>query len=318
MINVDQIKTEFLKAHLIDPVSQRKVVELTASKVIFTNHSYPIHNGVPVLFNEQESIFRTSDVLNEIPTTQNKTYRKKGWKTFIRQKLLPSLSHDFTFKERYKRLASDCGGKTVLVIGAGDKIEWYVQMFAGALVITSDVHSQYIPDVVIDAHQIPFENKTFDIVIAGQVLEHTFQPWVVASEIERVCKSGGQMLIEVPFNFPYHGMPYDFFRFTFTGLRSLFNKSKMVECQIGEGNASAVATYNSQLLIDLFSNRLLRSIMLFISRILFGWWKYLDKLNSTVNRRSISVPKGFSMLFEKDDVKRSNSELLNEYFELKK
>ena len=57
--------------------------------------------------------------------------------------------------------------------------------------------------------------------------------------------------------------------------------------------------------------------MLFISRFLFGWLKYIDLLRKKESTRSISIPKGFSMIFEKDSIERSNIELLKEYYDLK-
>ncbi len=307
-------KQLFFTNHLTDPATQAPLKTIDQETLIFENGtSYPLRQGIPVLIDDVESIFKTNDILKNKPTTQDAQYRKKSFRTVVRQKLLPSLSQDFNMENRYTTLAEAHSGCKVLVIGAGDKITWYNEIFKDALVITTDVHLQFNPDLVVDAHQIPFKDSSFDLVIAGQVLEHTFKPWVVAQEIERVCKTDGTMLIEVPFNFPYHGAPYDFFRFTFTGLRSLFPKSELIATEVAEGNASAVATYNSQFLIDAFSHRFLRSTMLFVSRILFGWMKYLDKNSKKVNLRTISIPKGFSMTFKKDNKQRSNSALLEEY-----
>lgn len=312
-------KTDFFLKNMIEPMSSGRLASITKDYILFEpDIKFPVHEGIPVIIDEKQSIFKISDILKEIATTQNAKYRKKSIKTIVRQKVLPSLSQDFNLHKRYENLASQHKGSTVLIIGAGDKIAWYNNIFRDSVVITSDVHSQFKPDLVFDSHQIPFADGCFDLIIAGQVLEHTFKPWIVAQEIERVCKKGGNMLIEVPFNFPYHSPPFDFFRFTYTGLRSLFPKSRLEYCEIGEGNASTIAIYNSQWMVDLFSNRFIRSVMLFISRILFGWMKYVDKLFKKVNLRTVSIPKGFSMLFEKDDIFRSNTELLKEYYELEK
>lgn len=313
------LKRTFFLEQLIDPVSKKSLVSIEEELLFFSEDlTHPIHRGIPIVIDANESIFSIEDIVKEVPTAQDASYRKKSLKTLVRQKVLPSLSQDFTLVERYQKLATIYATSRILVIGAGAKVTWYKDLFPNALVITSDIHTQFKADIVIDAHQIPFKDHTFDLIIAGQVLEHCFKPWVVAQEIERVCKKGGNMLIEVPFNFPYHSPPYDFFRFTFTGLRSLFPKSRLEQCEIGEGNASTVAIYNSQWMVDLFSNRYMRSAMLFISRLLFGWMKYVDKLFKKVNLRTVSIPKGFSMLFEKDDVLRSNTDLLKEYYGLKK
>ena len=167
---------------------------------------------------------------------------------------------------------------------------------------------------------MPFKNDTFNLVIAGQVLEHTMKPWVVASEIERVLKPMGMAHIETPVNFPFHAHPYDFYRFTFTGLRSLFSQCNVQKSFVTEGNGSTAAVMNSELLINFFSNRYLRQMALVTSRILFSWLKYLgsDAKDSVKNIRRLAIPKGIGFTFQYDGKKRSPKELLMEYYEIAK
>ena len=312
------MKDQFFFDKLIHPVSQAGLKSINKNNIEFKCKSeLPIVNNIPIIIDESQSIFKIDDIIKNVPTTQSSTFRNRSLKNTIRKDFLPSLSKDFTLEKRYLELAGKFAGKKILIIGCGDKIEFYNDIFKNSFVINSDVHVQFSPDIVFDSHQIPFSNETFDLIIAAQVLEHTFKPWIVAEELERVVKLGGDLLIEVPFNFPYHSPPYDFFRFTFTGLRSLFPKSKLIKYEVPEGNASTVATFNSDFMINLFSNRYLRMLMLFISRFLFGWLKYIDLLRKKESLRSISIPKGFSMVFEKDGIERSNIELLKEYFDLK-
>ena len=315
----NQTKKDFFKESLLNPVTQEMVKHIDETEIEFTCSSkFPVRDGTPIIIDEMESIFSIDDIISKKATTQDSNYRKKSLKNTIRQKVLPSLSKDYTLIERYEMLAKKHINGKILIIGSGDKVEWYKSLFSEkALVIASDVHSQFNPDIVFDCHQIPFINETFDLVIAGQVLEHTFKPWIAAKEIERVTKVSGNILIEVPFNFPYHSPPYDFYRFTFTGLRSLFPTSNLNDFEITEGKASTVAIFNSQFLIECFSSRGARIVMLFISRILFGWLKYLDRLGKKKSIRSLSMPKGFSMTFEKDNINRKNYDLLNEYFDIK-
>ncbi|WP_185956436.1 class I SAM-dependent methyltransferase [Changchengzhania lutea] len=302
----------------MNPLTEKQGVTIGDENVIFDDGTrFKSINSVPIIIDESRSIFKVDDILKRRPTAQNLNYRKRSLKNDIRKKVLPGLSKDFNQIKRYKALANRSGIKSVLVIGAGDKVGFYNDMFKNALVITSDVHLQFHPDVVFDAHQIPFIDGSFDLIIASQVLEHTFKPWEVANELERVVSRSGYLLVETPFNFPYHSPPYDFFRFTFTGLRSLFPNCELETFEASEGSASAVATYNAQFLIDLFSNRYLRMLMVFLTRYLFGWMKYLDKLKSNTSYLSLFSPMGFSMVFKKDDVKRSNMELLDDYYKLK-
>ncbi|WP_299550066.1 methyltransferase domain-containing protein [Seonamhaeicola sp.] len=312
------MKLEFLKKNLINPISKEDCAAIEPSEIVFNcGHKYETVNNIPVIIDESRSIFSVCDILEKVPTAQNSNYRKDNLKNIIRKKVLPSLSKDFGFRKRYEQLADKFKGKKVLVVGAGDKVAFYNKTFKDSLVITSDVHLQFNPDIVFDAHHIPFKNESFDLVLVPQVLEHTFRPWEVANELQRVTKLYGNLLIETPFNFPYHSPPYDFFRFTFTGLRSLFPYCALEKFEANEGSASAVATFNAQFLIDLFSNRYLRMLMLFVSRFMFGWIKYLDVFKKRTAYLSMFSPMGLSMIFKKDNLKRGDVELLNDSYKLK-
>ncbi len=55
--------------------------------------------------------------------------------------------------------------------------------------------------VDLDSDKLPINDKSIDLVICSEVLEHLFFPEKVISEISRVLKPGGVVLITVP-NFP--------------------------------------------------------------------------------------------------------------------
>lgn len=46
--------------------------------------------------------------------------------------------------------------------------------------------------------KLPFESSSFDVVVAGEVLEHVFCPELVLEEIYRVLRSGGLSIGSVP------------------------------------------------------------------------------------------------------------------------
>jgi len=104
--------------------------------------------------------------------------------------------------------------KKVLEIGCGDwpfakdvleknGCEWY-----GLDVIPSD-----IANVRGTIDKIPFPDKTFDLVLCNQVLEHVYEygiPWDLAiPEINRVLKINGIFMANSPIH--YHGHPWFLF-----------------------------------------------------------------------------------------------------------
>lgn len=52
--------------------------------------------------------------------------------------------------------------------------------------------------VIDDAAALPFDSESFDFVLCIEVLEHLFRPDLAASEIARVLRPGGTVLITVP------------------------------------------------------------------------------------------------------------------------
>jgi ubiquinone/menaquinone biosynthesis C-methylase UbiE len=47
-----------------------------------------------------------------------------------------------------------------------------------------------------DAENLPFENGAFDVVVCRLALHHLLQPLQVLSEMARVCRTGGAVLVE--------------------------------------------------------------------------------------------------------------------------
>lgn len=74
------------------------------------------------------------------------------------------------------------------------------------------------------AEALAFEDASVDGVVCFEVIEHVLDPDAVIGEIARVLKPGGTALVTVPFMFPYHGSPADYYRYTHLGLRHLLEK----------------------------------------------------------------------------------------------
>lgn len=136
------------------------------------------------------------------------------------------------FVKRYKKklirqLKSDCRGR-LLDIGCGDKpfkpfIEGIVDEYIG-LEHPDSPNNISQADIFGSADDLPFSENSFDTVLLIQVLEHVEEPGIVLSEIQRVLKPGGKLIIAVPFIYPEHESPRDFYRYTRYGLFYLTSK----------------------------------------------------------------------------------------------
>lgn len=76
------------------------------------------------------------------------------------------------------------------------------------------------------------ESEKFDVVISGQMLEHTKYPWLVIQEIVRVTKNRGLICVIVPSGGGEHKFPLDCYRFFPDGMRALAELANIgiIEC----------------------------------------------------------------------------------------
>lgn len=121
-------------------------------------------------------------------------------------------------------------GSHILDAGAGDAP--YRELFHHCTYVTCDYlgtmyhdKDRYKPDIECDLRHIPTLAKTFDAILCTQVLEHIDDPLAVLREFHRILKPGGHLFLTVPFMWPVHMQPYDFYRYTPFSLRNLFSRS---------------------------------------------------------------------------------------------
>ena len=78
-------------------------------------------------------------------------------------------------------------------------------------------------DVIVDEKnpfRYPFEDKTFDIIISGQCMEHITEIWTWMKELYRVAKIGGGICIIAPSSGKEH-TEHDYWRIMPQGMRLL-------------------------------------------------------------------------------------------------
>ncbi|MBE1547963.1 SAM-dependent methyltransferase [Mycobacterium sp. OAS707] len=77
-------------------------------------------------------------------------------------------------------------------------------------------HTDSMVDLMLDLN-FPLEglnSDSFDVVVLSDVLEHISEPALLMSEIARILKPGGRLLLNVPFIYWIHEGPYDYYRYT--------------------------------------------------------------------------------------------------------
>lgn len=62
--------------------------------------------------------------------------------------------------------------------------------------------------------ELPFGDGSFDTVILSDVLEHLPEPELLWGELARILTPGGRLLMNVPFFYLLHEIPFDFYRYS--------------------------------------------------------------------------------------------------------
>jgi len=79
-------------------------------------------------------------------------------------------------------------------------------------------------DFFYDGKILPFDAESFDSIYSSEVFEHIFNLEEILSELNRVLKTNGYVLLTFPFAWPEHEQPHDFARYTTFGAKSLFER----------------------------------------------------------------------------------------------
>lgn len=146
-------------------------------------------------------------------------------------------SKRITRKEITEFLADAIGsrltaGAHVLNVGAGGSFDRAVVGLCenvGAQVTTVDIDPERNPDLVADICEKPIGDRAFDLVVAASVLEHVVEPQRAVTNLHASLRPGGALILHVPFLYPLHDRPLDFYRFTHHGLELLLRNFDSVE-----------------------------------------------------------------------------------------
>ncbi len=180
------------------------------------------------------------------------------------------IAHDIEIRRYFKRLSPG------IVLDVGAKRSPYRKDIPATRFMTMDMDADLKPDVCCDIHAIEWQDGYFDTMIATQVLEHVRDPQRAVDEIRRVLKPNGVCIASVPFIYPYHPDPLDYYRYTPDSLKYLFRDFSAVE----------VAHYGSRV----------QSVWQLINRGTIITGPFLNLLNPLLARvrfKKTYVPSGF-------------------------
>jgi len=156
-------------------------------------------------------------------------------KRYFREQFFPSILGLFINPFYFARkglakhvsdLAKNITGKT-LDIGCGSKPYvdlYYSSEYVGLEIDTPENRLSKNADFFYDGDHFPFDESSFDSIVANEVFEHVFNPEQFLTEVQRVLIPNGLVLLTMPFVWDEHEQPYDFARYSSFGIKSLLEK----------------------------------------------------------------------------------------------
>lgn len=243
--------------------------------------NYPLTHGRPVLLRHDNDVYCLDDYRRvALPAPDVSAW---GAERFI-----PSPSVNLSSVRvlaRVRRMLTEQSTATVLVVGGGRQRRWLDERLGASdavRVAYSDIDVCADVDLFCDGHDLPFTDGVFDAVVATAVLEHVLYPERVAAEVCRVLKVGGLLYSELPFMQQVHEGAYDFFRYTLSGHRRLFNSFSEIESGMVAGPGTALVWAIENFALAFVVRPFQRAATKALVRLGFAWLKYFDRL--LVNR----------------------------------
>ena len=139
-----------------------------------------------------------------------------------------------------QRVAAELpAGSRLIDVGAGNSP--YRELFDHLQYESTDWEHSVHPgaravDHVGPAHDLPVPDSSYDAVLCTQVLEHVPNPDAVVAEFYRILRPGGRLYLTVPLAWELHEMPFDFYRYTASGLFRILTDAGFVRPDITPRN----------------------------------------------------------------------------------
>lgn len=227
--------------------------------------------------------------------------------------LIPKIGNNLSSKRNFEllqQLLSTRHKPKILIIG-GATITTNTErlLIQKNEVIESDVYYGPRTQIIIDSHNIPFQDDTFDLIIFQAVLEHVADPYKCVKEAHRVLHSTGIIFANTPFMQQVHMKQHDFTRFTYLGHRRLFRSFSEIDSGVFAGTGVALAWSIQYFFKSLTNNKTIRLISEVVVSFLFFWLKYIDLIIYR-NKGTYDGASGFYFIGKKSDGILSDKELI--------
>jgi len=146
----------------------------------------------------------------------------------------------------------------------------FTDLYEGDGVVKLDVQERF-----------PFEENTFDCIISFHLFEHVFNYQNSAIEIQRVLKPDGKFIIAVPFMHKFHADPDDFYRFTDSAIKKIW-ESNGLKCESIEYIGEGFFTYAFTTMFSFTKPKILKGLLRTVSYLFMG--TILDRITNKLQK----------------------------------
>ena len=170
---------------------------------------------------------------------------------------------------------------SVIDLGGG-KDSGYRSIFRGEYtMISANLDGHETTDIHCDLEEpVPVADATYDGVVMINTLEHIYHCHELVAESFRISKQGADIVIVVPFLFPVHPSPRDFWRFTADTLENMLTETGYTDVRV-----TPIATgvfINRFILLERLMPQPVRVLMFYvcapIARLMDSLFESLSKL----------------------------------------
>jgi SAM-dependent methyltransferase len=243
----------------------------------YAQEPFPVVSGCPALVDFENSVLDAGRLRATVGASRVRRNRRlpRSLRRLIHgrnrvapvavARMLELISGDSATRDRRPRILIVGGG----TVGSG--LEWLYSDPTIEL-IAFDVYASPILQFIGDGHAIPLADASIDGVVVQGVLNYVLEPWVVVQEISRVLRKGGIVYADTAFMQQVVEGPYDFIRFTDSGLRYLFRGFERIDSGAAAGAGTALLWS-----LGYFARALTRSLPFGrLVQLCFFWLRYTD------------------------------------------
>ncbi|WP_299949848.1 methyltransferase domain-containing protein [uncultured Ruegeria sp.] len=155
----------------------------------------------------------------------------------VARKLVQAITRTRKFYyRRLREIAPTARGHCILEIGSGKQVKG--QEAYSAVHIFTDVAEFRQTDMnpahgheVLDITSMTIRDR-YDMILCLNVLEHVYETETAVRNLHTALRPGGRLIVAVPFAFPLHDEPHDYYRFTRFALERMLADFEKAEVEV--------------------------------------------------------------------------------------